>query len=130
MENPHRYTHDPDEPIGALPPYFSTEACPKCRSHQVEIRNYATKAGCVIGAVAGMSISIASYARSARIGSSVGMIGGPIGVAIGCIAGAVLDAFTSAAAGCATGITLGQIIDHTIMLNCKCHHCGHKFHSN
>lgn len=128
MENPHLYSHDPDEPIEAFPSYYSSEACPRCRSPKVETRNYATKAGCVIGAVAGMSVSIASYVKGARIGSSIGMIGGPIGAAIGGIAGAVLDAFASGAAGCATGITLGQIIDRYLMLNNQCHHCGHTFH--
>lgn len=127
MENPYVYPHDPDEPIEAFPPYSSSEACPQCRSHQIETRNYATKAGCVIGAVAGMSVSIASYARGARIGSSIGMVGGPIGATIGAIAGAVLDAFASGAAGCATGIALGRIVDSTVMLNNKCHHCGHTF---
>lgn len=127
MENTHFYPHDPDEPIEAFPPYASSETCPQCRSHQIETRNFATKAGCVIGAIAGMGVSLASYARGARIGSSIGMIGGPIGATLGGIAGAVLDAFASGAAGCATGITLGQIIDRTIMPNHKCHQCGHTF---
>ena len=129
MENTHLYSHDPDEPIEAFPPYSASEFCPQCRSHQIETRNYATKAGCAIGALAGISVSIASCVRGARIGSSIGVIGGPLGIVLGGIAGAVLDALASGAAGCATGITLGQIIDRTIIPNHKCHHCGHTFNA-
>ena len=88
MENPHLYPHPPEEPIEAFPPYCSSDACPRCHSHQIEVRNYATKIGCVIGAIAGMGVSLASHARGARLGLS---IGGPIGATIGGIAGAVLD---------------------------------------
>lgn len=129
METTHLYPHDPEEPIEAFPPYSSSEACPKCHSHQIETRNYATKAGCVIGAIAGIGVSVAGCIRGARVGSSIGLLGGPVGAAVGGIAGAVLDALASSAAGCATGITLGQIIDRTILHNNKCHHCGHTFNA-
>ncbi|MES2027423.1 MAG: hypothetical protein V4448_17895 [Pseudomonadota bacterium] len=130
MENTPLYSYDPDEPIEAFPPYSASEACPQCQSHHIESRNYATKAGCAIGALAGIGVSIAGCVRGARIGASIGLIGGPIGATIGGIAGAVLDALASGAAGCATGITLGQIIDRTILLNHKCHHCGHTFNTH
>lgn len=108
-------------------PYYSDQQCPRCRSHVVESRNYATKAGCAIGALAGIGVSLAGSLRGARIGASIGMIGGPIGASLGGVAGAILDALTNGAAGCATGITLGQIIDRTMLKNHKCHQCGHVF---
>lgn len=130
METTHLYPHDPEVPIEAFPPYSAFEACPKCGSHQIEIRNFATKAGCAIGALAGIGITIASSARGARVGASIGLIGGTVGSALGGIAGAVLDALANAAAGCATGITVGKIIDNTLLLNNKCHHCGHTFNAH
>ncbi|CAL60889.1 conserved hypothetical protein; putative membrane protein [Herminiimonas arsenicoxydans] len=130
METTHLYPHDPEEPIEAFPPYSASEACPQCGSHQIETRNFATKAGCAIGAIAGIGVTIASCTRGARVGASIGLIGGPIGATLGGVAGAVLDALANAAAGCATGITLGQIIDRTILLNNKCHHCRHTFNAH
>ncbi len=129
MEPTYLYTHDPDEPIEAFPPYSSSEFCPRCHSHQIETRNYATKTGCAVGAIAGISVSIAGCIRGARVGS-IGMFGGSLGMALGGIAGAVLDALASGAAGCATGITLGQIVDRVIFRNHKCHQCGHTFNTH
>jgi predicted lipid-binding transport protein (Tim44 family) len=130
MEPTYLYPHDPDEPIEAFPPYSSSEFCPRCSSHQIETRNYATKTGCAVGAIAGISLSIASYARGARVGSSSGMFGGSLGIALGGIAAIVLDALASGAAGCTTGITIGQIVDRTLLRNHKCHQCGHTFNTH
>lgn len=129
MDSPTHFPYDPDEPVesyGSIPPY-SDFTCPRCRSHATESRNYATKIGCTVGAIAGIGVSLAGTVRGARIGFSVGAIGGPLGATLGGVAGAILDALASGAAGCATGITLGQIIDNTILKNHKCHSCGYLF---
>lgn len=130
MEHSPLFPFDDDEapsPRHRSPPYYSEFCCPRCGSSMIESRNYATKAGCAIGTLAGIGTSLAGNLRSTRMGLTIGMRSGPLGMALGGVAGAILDALSAGAAGCATGMTLGQIIDRTILNNQKCHRCGHNF---
>lgn len=135
MENTSLIPYDQDEPIQAYPSSTSYPMhyprsdliCPLCKSDVIESKHHATKAGGTIGAIAGAGASIAGSFNGARIGASIGLIGGPIGATLGGVAGAVLGALAAGTAGCVTGITLGQIVDRTVLENHECLRCGHSF---
>lgn len=135
MENTPLIPYEREEPAQTYPPPTPYQTsyppidliCPLCKSDAIELKHHATKAGGTLGAIAGAGVSIAGSFNGARIGASIGLIGGPIGATLGAAAGAVLGALAAGTAGCVTGITLGQIVDRTVLLNCECLRCGHKF---
>jgi len=101
----------------------SNIACPRCGSAKISVRNYARKAGSVIGTVAGATGSVAA----SRTGAALGAIVGPARSVVGRVAGAVIDALCGGAAGCNTGAVLGNAIDDNVLDNFDCVSCGHRF---
>lgn len=86
----------------------ATPKCPRCSSTEIVSRNYASKTGGVIGAIAGAGAALSGADSSTTIGG---------------VGGAVLKALIGVAAGCTTGAVMGRAIDDTILDNYECTRC-------
>ncbi|BBB66559.1 hypothetical protein UNDYM_2306 [Undibacterium sp. YM2] len=102
-------------------------SCPWCGSHQVQIRNYAKKAGGAIGTVAGVTAGAVSFFGGAEVGAVTGAAAGPVGIVIGSIAGAIIGGLVGGATGCSVGVRLGAVLDDRILDNYECQECGHTY---
>jgi hypothetical protein len=97
--------------------------CPRCRSTQIQIRNYGKKAGGAIGTVAGAASGFAAASGGARIGATVGAVAGPIGS----VAGGLIGGLLGAVAGGSAGASIGEKLDESVLNNCACEQCGYTF---
>jgi hypothetical protein len=93
----------------------STPKCPRCGSAGIVTRNYASKAGGVLGIVAGAAAALNDSDNSPPPGN---------------IGGAILVALIGGAAGCTTGAVMGRAIDEAVLDNNECVSCGQAFSSS
>lgn len=92
----------------------SIPKCPRCGSGGIVTRNYASKAGGVLGIVAGAAAALKGSDNTPSPGN---------------IGGAILVALIGGAAGCTTGAMVGRAIDEAVLDNNECTSCGHTFSS-
>lgn len=104
-----------------------TARCPCCQSSRVMTKDYARKACCTIGVIAGAAGGAAGAASGAEIGATAGLIAGPFGALFGGITGAIVGALVGGAIGGGSGAAFGEIIDVKILDNFVCQNCDYRF---
>jgi len=102
-------------------------SCPRCNSHRITTRDYASKTGSAIGTVAGAAGGAAAMMAGAETGATLGLIAGPVGSIVGGLAGGLMGMLLGGATGCATGHAVGRQIDDLVLDNHECQDCGHVF---
>lgn len=100
-----------------------THLCPNCQSDRIGILHHGRKLGGTIGTLSGVILAVRNAQTGALIGASVG----PLGVVAGGLAGLALSAFKGGIIGATTGVSLGSLIDASVLNNCKCLSCGYTF---
>ncbi len=99
-------------------------ACPKCDSKNIVLKNYARRAGTIVGGLAGGTGVAAAGWEGAQLGAATGTVaGGPVGAA----AGAVIGGLVGAGFGAWIGSNLGKRIDNNVISRYKCLKCKYEF---